>query len=178
MDRTDWVAVRKEFKKRWPLLPEPKEDLESKCEELEQMQLRDGDLGIKVTYQGQELYSHVAFVLCPITLAHNLLTNPVKNCTSVHSHSRSQVSEDPTRGLIPHPAPVPFGTSLASSNFQFHCSTIQVFSVPSSIVTPVSCPLHVPCSTCTTVFIPSDPMHVIHSAQTIKVPCVMYVPAI
>src|SRR6266481_2392424 len=102
----------------------------------------------------------------------------MKNYTSAHSCSGSRVPEDPTRGLIPHPAPVPFGTSLASSNFRFHCSTFQVFSVPSSIVTPVSCPFHVPCSTCTPVFIPSDPLHAICSAQTIKVPCVMYVPTI
>jgi len=61
MDRTDWTTVWKEFKKRWPPLPEPEEDLESKREELEQMRLQDGDLGTKVTYQGQELYSHVAF---------------------------------------------------------------------------------------------------------------------
>src|SRR6266481_554481 len=117
-------------------------------------------------------------MLCPVTLAHNPLTNPTKNCTSARSCSGSRVPEDPTQGLIPHPAPVLFRTSLASSNLQFHCSTFQVFSIPSSIVTPVSCPLHVPCSTCTTFFIPLDPMHVICSAQTIKVPCVMYVPAI
>ena len=89
-------------------------------------------------------------VLHPVTLAHNPLTNPTKNYAYVRSCSGSRVPEDPTRGLIPHPAPVPFGTSLASSNFRFHCSTFQVFSVPSSIVTPVSCPLHILCSTCTT----------------------------
>ena len=61
MDRTDWVAVRKEFKARWPPLPEPEDDLKSKWEELEQMRLRDGDLGTKVVYQGQELYAHVTF---------------------------------------------------------------------------------------------------------------------
>ncbi len=44
-----------------PPLPEPEEDLESKREELEQMRLADRDLGTKVIYQGQELYSHVAF---------------------------------------------------------------------------------------------------------------------
>src|SRR6266481_6064615 len=112
-----------------------------------------------------------AVLLRPITLAHNLLTNPVKNCTSAHSCSGSRVPEDPTQGLIPQPAPVLFGTSLTSSNFRFHCSMFQVFSVPSSIVTPVSCPLHVPCSTHTTIFVPSDPLHTIRSAQTIKVPC-------
>jgi len=31
------------------------------CSALEQMRLRDEDIGTKVTYQGQELYSHVAF---------------------------------------------------------------------------------------------------------------------
>src|SRR6266481_2032089 len=102
----------------------------------------------------------------------------MKNYTSVHSCSGSQVPKDPTRGLIPHPAPVPIGTSLASSNFRFHCSTFQVFSIPSSIVTPVTCPLHVPFSTHTTVFIPSDPLHTICSVQTIKVSCVVYVPTI
>ena len=61
MDRTDWATVRKEFKKRWPPLPEPEEDPEAKREELEQMRLRDEDIGAKVTYQGQDLYSHVAF---------------------------------------------------------------------------------------------------------------------
>src|SRR6266481_3158333 len=123
-------------------------------------------------------YDDADKVLRPVTLVHNLLTNPTKNYAYARSCSGSRVPEDLTRGLIPHPAPVPFGTSLASSNLQFHCSMFQVFSVPSSIVTPVSCTLHVPCSTRTTFFIPSDPMHVICSAQTIKVPCVMYVPAI
>ncbi len=61
MDRKDWAAVRKEFKKQWPPLPEPEEDTESKREELEQMRLRDDELSTKVTYQGQELYTHVAF---------------------------------------------------------------------------------------------------------------------
>ena len=48
MDRMDWDTVQKEFKKRWPLLLEPEEDLESKREELEQMKLRDRDLSTKV----------------------------------------------------------------------------------------------------------------------------------
>src|SRR6266481_5258113 len=122
--------------------------------------------------------AHRVILLRPVTLAHNLLTNPMKNYAYARSCSGSRVPEDLTRGLIPHPAPVPFGTSLTSRNFRFHCSPFQVFSVPSSIVTPVSCPLHVLCSTHTTFFVPSDPMHTIHSAQTIKVPCVMYVPAI
>src|SRR6266481_3413565 len=61
MDRADWATVRNKFKKRWPPLPEPEEDMESKQEALEQMRLRDDDLGTKVTYQGQELYTHVAF---------------------------------------------------------------------------------------------------------------------
>src|SRR6266481_3664180 len=117
-------------------------------------------------------------MLCPVTLAHNPLTNPTKNCASARLCSGSRVPEDPTQGLIPHPAPIPFGTSLASSILQFHCSTLQVFSVPSSILTPESCTLHVPCSTHTAPFIPSDPTHAIRSAQTIRVPCVMYVPAI
>ena len=30
MDREDWAAVWKEFKKRWPPLPEPEEDPEAK----------------------------------------------------------------------------------------------------------------------------------------------------
>ena len=42
-------------------LPEPEEDMESKCEELEQMRLREDSLGTKVTYQGQELYTHIVF---------------------------------------------------------------------------------------------------------------------
>jgi len=61
MDRMDWAAVRKEFKARWPPLPEPEDDLGSKREELEQMRLRDRDLGTKVAYKGQELYAHVTF---------------------------------------------------------------------------------------------------------------------
>jgi len=72
MDRTDWTTVRKEFKKRWPLLPEPEEDLESKREELEQMRLGDRDLGTKVTYQGQELYAHVAFTNQATRLANEI----------------------------------------------------------------------------------------------------------
>jgi len=44
-----------------PPLLEPKDDLELKQEELEQMRLTDRDLGTKVAYQGQELHSHVAF---------------------------------------------------------------------------------------------------------------------
>src|SRR6266481_9922682 len=61
MDREDWATVQKEFKKRWKPLPEPEEDPETKREELAQMRLRDEDIGAKVTYQGQELYTHVAF---------------------------------------------------------------------------------------------------------------------
>src|SRR6266481_5079913 len=61
MDRANWTMVRKTFKERWPPLPEPEEDTESKQEELEQMRLREEELGIKVAYQGQELYSHIAF---------------------------------------------------------------------------------------------------------------------
>src|SRR6266481_2709680 len=72
MDRTDWAAVRKEFKRRWPPLPEPEEDLEAKREELEQMRLTDNDLGTRVTYQGQELYSHVAFANQAARLANEI----------------------------------------------------------------------------------------------------------
>src|SRR6266481_912397 len=61
LDRTDWAAVRNKFKMRWPPLPEPEEDMESKHEELEQMRLREDSLGTKVTYQGQELYMHITF---------------------------------------------------------------------------------------------------------------------
>src|SRR6266481_6130047 len=68
----DWTTVRREFKKRWPLLPEPEEDLESKREELEQMTLKDGDLGMKVTYQGQELYSHITFASQTTHLANEI----------------------------------------------------------------------------------------------------------
>ena len=72
MDRTDWGAVRKEFKKKWPPLPEPEEDLESKREELEQMRLADRDLGMKVIYQGQELYSHITFAKQATRLANEI----------------------------------------------------------------------------------------------------------
>ena len=72
MDRTDWATVQKEFKKRWPPLPEPEEDPEAKREELEQMRLRDEDIGAKVTYQGQELYSHVAFANQTTRLANEI----------------------------------------------------------------------------------------------------------
>ena len=61
LNKSDWAAVRKAFKERWPPLPEPEEDIESKREELEQMRLKEEDLGMKVTYRGQELYTHVAF---------------------------------------------------------------------------------------------------------------------
>ena len=61
IDRTSWIAVKKAFKERWPLLPELDEDMELKREELEQMRLRDEELGSKVTYQVQELYTHVTF---------------------------------------------------------------------------------------------------------------------
>src|SRR6266481_8453798 len=72
MDRTDWAAVRKEFKRRWPPLPEPEEDLEAKREELEQMRLTDNNLSTRVTYQGQELYSHVAFANQAACLANEI----------------------------------------------------------------------------------------------------------
>ena len=72
MDRKDWAAVRRAFKERWLPLPEPEEDLESKREELEQMRLTDRDLGTKVTYQGQELYSHVAFANQATRLANEI----------------------------------------------------------------------------------------------------------
>lgn len=61
LDRSDWATIRKAFKERWPPLPEPKGDTELKWEELEQMRLREDELGTKVTYWGQELYAHVAY---------------------------------------------------------------------------------------------------------------------
>ena len=72
MDRTDWATVQKEFKKRWPPLPEPEDDPEAKREELEQMRLRDEDIRAKVTSQGQELYSHVAFMNQAACLANEI----------------------------------------------------------------------------------------------------------
>ena len=61
LDRTDWSDVRSEFKKRWPPLPEIEDDADLKREELEAMMLEPHDLGIKVKYRGQEIYSHIAF---------------------------------------------------------------------------------------------------------------------
>src|SRR6266481_3684091 len=72
MDRANWTMVRKAFKERWLPLPEPKEDTESKREELEQMRLREEELGIKVAYQGQELYSHIAFANRAACLANKI----------------------------------------------------------------------------------------------------------
>jgi hypothetical protein len=63
MDRTKWDEVRAEFKKRWPPLPEPEDDMELKREELEQMKLEPDTLGKKILYRGQELYTHVAFAI-------------------------------------------------------------------------------------------------------------------
>ena len=63
LDRTDWIEVRKVFKKRWPPLPNIEDDIDLKCEELETMRLETQDLGAKVKYRGQDLYSHVTFAM-------------------------------------------------------------------------------------------------------------------
>src|SRR6266481_2179844 len=60
LDRTDWSDLRKEFKKRWPLIPEIEEDTDLKWEELESMILELCSLGTKVKYRGQEICSHRA----------------------------------------------------------------------------------------------------------------------
>ena len=59
LDRTDWVEVRKVFKKRWPPPPDIEDDADLKCEELEAMRSESCDLGTKVKYWGQDLYSHI-----------------------------------------------------------------------------------------------------------------------
>ncbi len=41
-------AVKKAFKEQWPLLPELDEEMESKREALEQMRLRDEELGSRL----------------------------------------------------------------------------------------------------------------------------------
>jgi len=86
MNRTDWTRVRKEFKKRWPPLPELEEDLEAKQEELERMRLEDRDLGAKVTYQGQELYSHVTFANQAAHLANEIGDTNAFLLPSVRNH--------------------------------------------------------------------------------------------
>ena len=72
LDRTDWVEVRKVFKKRWPPLPNIEDDADLKCEELEAMRLESRDLGTKVKYQGQDLYSHIAFAMEATQLANDI----------------------------------------------------------------------------------------------------------
>ena len=72
LDRTDWLEVWKEFKKRWPLLPEIGDDKELKWEELEAMKLKPQNLGTKIRYRGQELYSHMAFTIEAAWLANEV----------------------------------------------------------------------------------------------------------
>ena len=72
LDRTDWAEVRKVFKKRWLPLPNIKDSADLKREELEAMRLESHDLGTKVKYQGQDLYSHIAFAMEATSLANNI----------------------------------------------------------------------------------------------------------
>ena len=72
LDRTDWMEVRKVFKKRWPPLPDIEDDIDLKHEELETMRLETQDLGAKVKYLGQDLYTHVAFAMEATWLASDI----------------------------------------------------------------------------------------------------------
>ena len=72
LDRTDWTEVRKVFRKRWPPLPDIEDDVDLKCEELETMRLETQDLGAKVKYRGQDLYTHVAFAMEATRLASDI----------------------------------------------------------------------------------------------------------
>ena len=72
LDRTEWSDVRKEFKKRWPPLPKIEYDADLKWEELESMTLEPHNLGTKVKYQGQEIYSHIAFTMEATRLANDI----------------------------------------------------------------------------------------------------------
>ena len=72
LERTDWAEVRKAFKKRWPPLPNIKDNADLKCEELEAMRLESRDLGTKVQYRRQDLYSHIAFAMEATRLANDI----------------------------------------------------------------------------------------------------------
>src|SRR6266481_8611057 len=97
MDRENWTTVRKAFKERWPPLPEPEDDTESKREELEQMRLREEELGIKVAYRGQELYSHVAFANEAACLANEIgdINGFLADCMQSTPRSRQKHAERP-----------------------------------------------------------------------------------
>src|SRR6266481_6463501 len=79
-------------------------------------------------------------------------------------------SEDLTQGLICFPAPVPLRTSLSPSDSQFLLFSVSYLSIPSLVVTPVSCILGLLCSVLVPFVVPLDLMHTLCSSQTIKDP--------
>src|SRR6266481_5331368 len=83
---------------------------------------------------------------------------------------RTREPKDLTQGLNRLPAPVPLQTSLSPSDFHFLLFSISYPSIPSLVVTPVSCILGLLCSVLVPFIVPSDLAHVLCSSQTIKDP--------
>src|SRR6266481_5515825 len=77
----------------------------------------------------------------------------------------------PDPRVIHFPAPVPMRTSLLPSDFHFLLFSIYYPSVPSLVVTPVSCTLGLPCSVPVPFVVPSDLAHVLCLSQTIRIQC-------